>query len=164
MTVRRLTGDDAATWQALRLTALREAPSAFLTTLQEAEAHRLDDVARRIDAALTFGAFDGDALVGMLTVVPLTGASVAHRATVVAVFVARSHRRHGVARDLLLAAEGAARENGLLQLELAVEATNAPAIAFYTRHGFRRTGLMPRAVLRDGVFQDDIAMVRDLDA
>ncbi len=55
-----------------------------------------------------------------------------------------------------------ARESGILQIKL--HARNDRARRFYERHGFKRFGLLPRAVCFDGAYSDDLQMVRMLDA
>lgn len=47
---------------------------------------------------------------------------------------------HGCGKELLAAAERAARRRKLVAMRLEVRATNAPAIALYTRSGFRQIG------------------------
>lgn len=82
---------------------------------------------------------------------------------VIAVYLRPEARGQGGAVRLLDALAAAARAEGLLQLELEVADWNAPAITAYKRAGFRRTGVMPRA-MRDGArFTDDLVMVLPLD-
>ena len=54
--------------------------------------------------------------------------------------VAPDARRRGVADALLSAVTGFARERRLAFLNLAVRASNAPAIALYEKHGFAAVG------------------------
>jgi len=53
-------------------------------------------------------------------------------------FVAPIHRRSGVARALMLAAEDLARATGAKGLDLATQKTNAPARTLYEARGWRR--------------------------
>ena len=46
------------------------------------------------------------------------------------------------------------------QLQLTVNADNARAIKFYERHGFRTVGRIPRALLVDGRYYDELSIVR----
>ena len=50
-------------------------------------------------------------------------------------------RRRGIAAALLAEAEEKLREKGIGRIVLEVRASNAPAIAFYETHGFRRIGV-----------------------
>mmetsp|Transcript_10432 Transcript_10432/g.31415 ORF Transcript_10432/g.31415 Transcript_10432/m.31415 type:complete len:174 (+) Transcript_10432:2-523(+) len=51
-------------------------------------------------------------------------------------------QQQGIASDLLRLVEGRAREGGALALYLHVAAYNTAAVAFYTRHKFRRVALL----------------------
>ncbi len=59
------------------------------------------------------------------------------------VAVLPAFRRRGIADALLDAAEALAREMGLRFLTLEVRAGNAPAVALYEKHGYRRVGTRP---------------------
>jgi [ribosomal protein S18]-alanine N-acetyltransferase len=52
-------------------------------------------------------------------------------------------RRHGLGHALLVAVEQRLRAAGAASLVLEVAVDNAPAQAFYERHGFSRTGRIP---------------------
>jgi ribosomal protein S18 acetylase RimI-like enzyme len=72
---------------------------------------------------------------------------------ILAVGVAPAYRRQGIGRQLVEAAEGAARERGLDRITLTVDVTNVEAIAFYEALGWERpvpgagwTGRMDRRV------------------
>lgn len=51
---------------------------------------------------------------------------------------------------------------GIGQLELFVASSNARAIAFYTRTGFREVGRIPNATLSDGRAETDLIMIRTI--
>jgi ribosomal protein S18 acetylase RimI-like enzyme len=52
---------------------------------------------------------------------------------------------------------------GVRQVLLTVTAGNDTALAMYEAFGFRVYGREPRALLVDGVFFDDLHMVREVD-
>ncbi|MEL6464402.1 MAG: N-acetyltransferase [Pseudomonadota bacterium] len=162
LSVRRLTSSDAASWQQVRLEALSLYPDAYLTTRDEAEAVPLEIVAERLDAGQTFGAFAGGSLVGISTLVQLTRAQTRHRAEIGAFFVQPASQGQGVASALLDSMATTARKNDVRQLELYVAASNARAIAFYKRAGFREVGQIPNATLSNGRAETDLIMVREL--
>ena len=57
--------------------------------------------------------------------------------------VESAYRRQGIARELLQVFERFARGNNLAFLTLEVRASNAPAIALYTKLGFAQVGRRP---------------------
>lgn len=62
------------------------------------------------------------------------------QAQLVSMWVAPSHRRAGLGWTLIAAILEWAHQNGALALHLTVTSNNHPAIAFYERHGFAKTG------------------------
>ncbi|WP_299771520.1 hypothetical protein [uncultured Tateyamaria sp.] len=137
LSVRRLTGADAEGWRALRLEALSTYPQAFLTTHDEAAAVSLDTIAERLENGHSFGVFTGSTLVGIGSLIPQTKAQTKHRADLGAFFV-----------------QPGAQGSGF------VAASNARAIAFYMRAGFREVGQIPNATLSDGHAETDLIMIR----
>ena len=162
--IRRLSGSDAAAWRALRLEALRNDPPAFDVSLHEWEARSVGDDAVLLEAHPWFGAFDKDKLVGKLGIRPERFASAAHRAVIVSVYVAPSHRGTGLAGQLMEHAIDEARAMGLTQLELGVRGDDPIALRFYERNGFYPIGTIPRAFCHGGIYRDEVLMVRSLTA
>ncbi|WP_299551462.1 GNAT family N-acetyltransferase [uncultured Tateyamaria sp.] len=160
LSVRRLTGADAAAWRALRLEGLSTYPEAFLTTYDEAAAVPLDTIAERLDIGHSFGVFRAATLVGIGSLIPLTKAQTKHRAELGAFFVQPDAQGSGAARALIDGISDAARDLGIRQLELFVAASNGRAIAFYTRAGFQEVGQIPNATLSDGHAETDLIMIR----
>jgi ribosomal protein S18 acetylase RimI-like enzyme len=87
---------------------------------------------------------------------------MAHRATIIMVYVRKNLRGTGLARTLLGTVADYARDIGILQLELAVSAENPAAIRFYLREGFSEVGRIPGGFRHDGREIDDVMMVRRL--
>lgn len=78
-------------------------------------------------------------------------------------YVTPSARGKGVGRQLMLAAIAeAASWNGVEQISLSVTASNHSAIVLYRHVGFVEVGRMPRALRVDGVYHDELSMVRML--
>ncbi|NHZ63742.1 GNAT family N-acetyltransferase [Massilia genomosp. 1] len=168
MLLRRLTPADAPAYQSLRLAALRECPTAFSssdedecdTPLSTIEAHMAPDSGRK-----RFGAFDGDALLGVVGVGREGAAKLRHKGFVGGMVVAPAWRNKGVGRQLLAHALAFADAMpGLRQVTLTITAGNGAALALYTSMGFRVFGQEPRALCVDGVFYDTIYMLREVDA
>ncbi len=77
-------------------------------------------------------------------------------------FVAPWARGHGLARALVLAVEAAARDAGLMALNLDVRETQARAITVYEQLGYRRWGSHPRYAWIDGRWYPGLYYVKDL--
>lgn len=153
-------------YREVRLQALRDDPSAFLTTAQEFAGRPLESVAARLEATprtVTFGAFMDGTLVGLLTVVREESAVLAHRANVYGVSVAPAARGQGVGDALLDTAVAHARTwPGVRSLHLAVMETQVAARRLYGRHGFRVWGRQPDAVCQGGALLAEDWMWRPL--
>ncbi|MES2320374.1 MAG: GNAT family N-acetyltransferase [Pseudomonadota bacterium] len=165
--VRRLVPSGAAAFQALRLAALTECPSAFSSSYEEECGTPLATIEARFapdSGRHMFGAFDGAVLVGMVGVGRETAPKLRHKAFIRAMYVAPSHRGKGVGRQLLEQALACASSmQGLRQINLDVTAGKAPALALYESLGFAVFGREPSAMLVDGVLHDKLYLARLLD-
>ena len=166
MTIRPLTASDAAAFQALRLYALRESPTAFGSSHEEECDRPLEAVAASLapgSGRHLFGAFVEGDLVGMVGVGRESGRKELHRGFVRSMYVAPGHRGAGLGRQLLDAALAfAATLPGLRQLTLAVTAGNDAALALYEAAGFHVYGCAPEALQVDGVLYDELGMMKPL--
>ena len=142
---------------------LREAPTAYGSRYAEWADRPLADWEEALRRVLYVGSFDGAAPVGAMGCARQTGRSSRHRATLIAVWLRPAFRGSGRALDMLDRIVELSKQDGVLQLELGVEAANGRAIRFYERNGFVRTGTQPRAFLHDGVYHDEVLMLRRLD-
>lgn len=91
---------------------------------------------------IVFGAFDGEELIGTVTLLLSLPPNQPHRAEIAKMMTRISHRGRGVAKALLQAAEHAAVERGrwLLVLDTAVD---EGASGLYERAGFKLSGIIP---------------------
>lgn len=148
--LRPLTAADAPAYRAVRLAALQSDPLAFITTAAEFAARPLPDVAAQLvprPASVSFGAFVGEALLGLLTVARETRPALAHRANVFGVSVRPAARGQGCGDALLRAGIAHARGwEGVTSLHLGVMETQHAARRLYERHGFEVWGTQPDAV------------------
>lgn len=77
--------------------------------------------------------------------------------------VSPTARRNGVASALLGAAEREARSRGARKIRLGVFATNEPALALYTRHGYVQEARLVDEWLINGRHVDDLHLALYLD-
>ncbi len=158
MHIRPLESDDAAAYQELRLVSLRDHPEAFTTDFIEEASLGLDAFAARLAASetsISFGAWDENNLVGIASLNRPARLRLRFRATIAGMYVAPSHRRRGVARDLLAACiEHARRQRGLEEVCLCVTAGNEPARRAYEAFGFCTEFVEPRYFKYQGRYYD----------
>ncbi|AUX80166.1 MULTISPECIES: GNAT family N-acetyltransferase [Sinorhizobium] len=158
--IRLLGPDEVGTFRRIRLEALRTEPDSFASSAADWEKLPDEEWRRRLTDNPVFVAFRGGEPVGIMGLLRQSASMMAHRATVVMVYVHRSLRGSDAAGLLLAAVTDHARHQGIRQLELSVSAENAAAIAFYRRERFEAVGRIPGGCIRNGREVDDIIMVR----
>jgi GNAT superfamily N-acetyltransferase len=138
VTVRELRPDEWREARDVRLRALAEAPTAFLSTLEQERALVDEDwqarAAPRVDRLVLVCEVDR-ALVGTATGL-LEGSDV----QLVAMWVAPGERRRGLGLELVDRIVEWARARGASSVTLEVNERLEPAVGLYARAGFRRTG------------------------
>jgi ribosomal protein S18 acetylase RimI-like enzyme len=161
--IRSLGPADAGAFHALRLRGLRECPTAFASSYEEEYLDELEVVAKRLAAdpnRAILGAFNGSTLVGMVGLQRERPSKLAHKAHLWGMYVAPEFRGEGVGRRLVeQALKNASAMDGMLQVNLSVNANNSAAIALYEALGFRSFGVERGFMLVDGVLHDEIHMV-----
>jgi len=166
LTIRPLETSDAASFKALRLLGAKTSPTSMVPTYQEEEGRSIDEMAARIrpsDTQTVFGAFDSDALVGIVGVRRDPLVQIRHKAVIWGVFVDPAHRRGGVAQQLLNAAtEHALASWGCVQLTLCVNTGNVAAKRLYASAGFVAFGVEHRSMCVEGEFYDEEYMYKKL--
>ena len=165
--VRELVANDAGAFQALRLAALRECPSAFASSYEEEHLTPIAVVAKSLAAnpdRCMLGASLESELVGMLGLQREKMRKLAHKAFIWGMYVSPGERRRGVGRQLIDHALVRARSmNGVRQVNLGVNAANAEAIALYEAAGFTKFGIERGFMLLDGELHDELHMVRNIE-
>ena len=143
--VRRIRGGEWERLRDIRLEALADSPSAFATTLAEAEAYPSSLWQERAVAGaeghdqITVLAVSGERTIGM-TVALGRPHRVLDVVPIVSVFVSPSHRREGIAVRMLNLAEEWAGDRSASHTSLWVEERNSEARGFYESIGYLATG------------------------
>jgi RimJ/RimL family protein N-acetyltransferase len=162
MQIRRLTPADASIFQALRLAALQDMPSAFGSSYEEEK----DFAASTIEGRLAvkpdrgpFGAFENEELVGLVALGRENMRKLAHKALIWGMYVKPEARGKGIARALLQEALSLARSvPEVRQVNLCVNASNEVAIRLYESAGFEAFGREPGAMFINGQLHDEVHM------
>ncbi|WP_395447700.1 GNAT family N-acetyltransferase [Aminobacter sp. UC22_36] len=162
MTVRLLAPDDYEVFKRIRLEALRTAPEAFASSASDWEKLPDDEWRRRIENNSVVVCFRQDEPVGIMGLMRQQSSKMAHRASLIMVYMRPSERGGGQAAAMLGLLLDHARASGIWQVELAVSAENPAAIRFYRREGFDEIGRIPAGFLHEGREIDEIMMARRL--
>jgi ribosomal protein S18 acetylase RimI-like enzyme len=165
--VRRLGPADAPAYQAMRLAGLQEAPTAFSSSFEDESGTPLATIEAELAPGVRnrFGAFDGATLVGIVAVGRESAHKLHHKAFIAAMYVDPACRGKGAGRALMEHAYAfAASLDGVRQVGLGVTAGNAPAVALYESLGFQSYGREPASTFVDGLYHDQILMVRHVQA
>ena len=160
--IKRLVEQDAEIYLALRLKALQNSPESFGSTYEEEKDQSADKYKTRFQSqgSFTFGAFEDDILVGIITLVKEPRIKLRHRTSIVAMYVSPSKRGLGIGKALMNEAISTAKElEGVEQVYLTVVTTNKSAKNLYTSLGFETFGIEKRALKLDNRYFDEDLMV-----
>ncbi len=160
--VRRAAPGDAAALVDLAR-AVGAEPEGWLVTNGEwrtpSEERRYLRAVRRHTHAAVFVAETADGIVGRISLAREVHPASEHVADL-GLMVAGTHRRRGVGRALMEAAEAWAREVGVHKLELHVFPYNEAAIALYEDLGYEREGYRRDHFRRSDGYVDAILMAK----
>ncbi|HEY1708354.1 MAG TPA: GNAT family N-acetyltransferase [Rhizomicrobium sp.] len=162
--VSRMAPDDAALLRELRLEALAAHP-AYLAADPDYEASwPIERWRAGLAKAHWFLARSDDAVAGICVFTyPAHNKKQKHTGHVGSMYVRDAFKGKGVG-DALLQALLEHAVTCVEQVALTVTAENARAIRFYERFGFREYGRIPRSILHDGRYYDDLEMIRPVSA
>lgn len=156
--MRRLGPDEWRIYRGVRLRALREAPTAFGSTLARERGLAEADWRARLEARAQFVAIAGSRTVGTAAGIQAEPGA----AELVSMWVSPRFRGTGVANLLVLAVLNWARAEGFGSVHLWVAAENRAAERLYARHRFTRTGAT-QPVIAGRPERCEVAMSRPLD-
>ncbi len=159
--IRRLSLDDVDVFRRIRLEALSHEQHSFASAFEDWA--QLSDLEWRqhLDQPF-FAAFLDCEPIGLMGLRFRRPRKLVHRAKLVSVYLRKSARGTGIATALLNAVARFARDHGVLQLELAVNAESLPAVRFYQRHGFVEVGRIPNGLLGHDPAPAELIMVLPL--
>ncbi|OBZ94311.1 acetyltransferase [Pararhizobium polonicum] len=161
--IRHLGPQDVDIFRRIRLEALRMEPAVFASSVEDWEGLPDAEWRRRLTANAVFVDFHAEEPVAIMGLMRQGASKMAHRATVIMVYVRKDRRGAGHAKALLDALTDHARAAGIRQLELAVSAENPAAIRFYKREGFEQAGRIAGGTIHEGREIDEILMTRRID-
>ena len=159
-TIRRLRSDDAASFRAIRLEALKANPELLRSTFALEDKLDVAWFARRLEDAHIVGAFREGELVGTAGFSIQQGQPNAHKGRLFGMYVRSSSRNLGVGRLLLRAVLDVARENVEL-IQLSVVRDNGPARRLYESAGFLEFGVETKASKYGDKYYDEALMALD---
>src|ERR1700756_3372275 len=160
VTIRGLRSDDAASFRAIRLEALRANPELLRSTFELEDKLDVAWFAVRLEDAHVMGAFRDGELVGTAGFSIQQGQPNAHKGRLFGMYVRPSSRNLGIGRLLLSAVLDVARENVEL-IQLSVVRDNGPARRLYESVGFLEFGVEPKASKYGDRYYDEALMALD---
>jgi ribosomal protein S18 acetylase RimI-like enzyme len=160
VTIRRLRSDDAASFRAIRLEALRANPELLRSTFELEDKLDVAWFASRLEDAHVMGAFRDGEFVGTAGFSIQQGQPNAHKGRLFGMYVRSSSRNLGVGRLLLNAVLDVARKNVEL-IQLSVVRENRPARRLYESAGFLEFGVEIKASKYGDKYYDEALMALD---
>jgi ribosomal protein S18 acetylase RimI-like enzyme len=167
--IRRLTANDAAAYQTLRLEALTTNPDSFLATLAGEQEHSVTYFERELEAAHHspmygyYGVFVADVLAGYAYIDTSYLPKQRHLAFLYNLHIATAYRRQGLALRLCQEIFSLLKQQTQIELIFAAcNGSNKSARSFYHQLGFRRCGIKPNAIKWQGKYDDEVELVFEL--
>jgi RimJ/RimL family protein N-acetyltransferase len=155
-------------YQTLRLEALRHHQDAFMADYEQQAARSIEywqeSLFRNINSpsGVIYFAVVDQSLVAMMGIGRVVLPKQQHSANIWGVYIRPDWRGFRIADDLVAHGLDWARSQQIRVVKLGVMATNVGAVRCYLRCGFSVYGVEPEAILVDGVYHDELLMIRRL--
>lgn len=159
--IRRLGAADAPAYRAIRLEGLERHPEAFGASFEEEALHPLSWFEGRLASSAVFGAFEGEALLGVAGLGVQGSAKQAHKGFLWGMYVRPEARGGGIGAALVEAVLAHARGR-VERVDLRVVTVNETARRLYERHGFTAYGTERHALKLGDRYYDEVMMARVL--
>lgn len=159
MKIKKLSNADVDVFKDIRLEALRNEPENYASHARDWEGLSQQDWLLRMSDCTVFVAFKDDEPVGIMALMPNRPSKMAHRATLIMVYVRKAERGTGLAGRLISKITQYASQIGVSQIELTVSVENLAAVQFYLKQGFSQVGYIPAGLRHDGRDIDEILMM-----
>lgn len=163
--IREAAPADALKLRALRLEGLQAHPEAFGADYETDKNLPQSFWEKSLEGNAMKTVFVAEAdsdLVGVSGIRRFDSSKMSHAAVIWGVYVSAKYRGEKVGEKLINACLDWAKQKNLLSVKLAVATTNASAIRLYVKCGFQVYGLDPQVIKANGVFYDELLMVRYL--
>lgn len=159
MEIRMLSSlEDAEKYRSIRLESLQNSPESFVSSYEEEKDFSIEKFKGQFqsDDSFTYGAFEKNELVGIITLYIDKPYKLSHRAHIGAMYVSPSKRSLGIGKVLMEEAIKKAKSiEGLEQIYLAVVSTNEPAKKLYSSLGFKVFGTEKKGLrLENNLYYD----------
>lgn len=162
MDIRLLQPKDAVNYRNIRLEALQHNPESFGSSYEEEKDNPLEIYKSRFQSleTYTFGAFENEKLIGVVTLVKENKLKLKHKANIFALYVSPEKRGKGIAKCLMIEAIKKAKDlEGIEQINLTVVTSNNSAMKLYISLGFEVFGKEKRALRIEHKYFDEEYMV-----
>jgi RimJ/RimL family protein N-acetyltransferase len=152
---RRLNENDLEVFFQIRLEALKDSPTSFLTSYEEEFSYGKSMYAKKLEQTnineLFFGAFLKEDLIGVVAFYRSTKASLAHKYTLWGTYIQPQYRQKLYGKLMLKTAIATLTEiTNCKAVYLAVRTTNKAALNLYETCGFKIWGTEPCALIVNG--------------